>query len=270
MDIGCPTPNVTRRRVEFGAPACSRLNLLLKSGPAMTNLRPKPAKSRRSRPPYNPGLPKLVIAKQSGSEPLEENANAQGFLGWHQRGYLPHYDAPGVTQFVTFRLHDAVPASRRSEWKALLQIEEDRERRRLEVWLDRGYGECWLRQSRIAKLAEDALRFFDGQRYRLHAWMIMPNHIHVLVEVGQTPLAEMLATWKRFISREANKLPGRAGPFWEREYWDTWMRDGEQSGKAVRYIEANPVKAGLVRQAGDWQWSSARFRDAYGRLQVRT
>jgi REP element-mobilizing transposase RayT len=214
-------------------------------------------------------LLKLVIAKQNGTEPLAEAAKAQGFLGWHQRGYLPHYDAPGITQFVTFRLHDALPASRRSEWKALLQIEEDRERRRrLEAWLDRGFGECWLRQVRVAKLAEEALRFFDGQRYQLDGWVIMPNHVHVLVQIGETPLSSLLATWKRFIAREANKLLGRTGPFWEREYWDTWMRAGEQSGKAVRYIEANPVKAGLVRQASDWPWSSARFRDAYGSLRA--
>ena len=153
----------------------------------------KPAASRRSGrscPPYNPGLHKLVEGKQAWAEPLDDEAKAKGFLGWHQRGYLPHHDVPGVTQLVTFRLNDAMPASRRSEWEVLLRIEEDRERRtKLEEYLDRGLGECWLRQPRIADLAEGALRFFDGQRYRLEAWVVMPNHIHVLLEVWQTPLA---------------------------------------------------------------------------------
>src|ERR1017187_1277970 len=80
----------------------------------------KPAESQgsgRSCPPYNPGLHKLVEGKQAWAEPLAGGAKAKGFLGWHQRGYVPHHDVPGVTQLVTFRLHDAMPASRRSEWE---------------------------------------------------------------------------------------------------------------------------------------------------------
>ena len=232
--------------------------------------RRKPAASRRSGgscPPYNPGLHKLVEGKQAWAEPLDDDAKAKGFLGWHQRGYLPHHDVPGVTQLVTFRLSDAMPASRRSEWEVLLRIEEDRERRtKLEEYLDRGLGECWLRQPRIADLAEGALRFFDGQRYRLGAWAVMPNHIHVLLEVWQTPLALLLKSWKGFTARKANKLLGREGAFWEREYWDTRVRHEQQLRKAVRYVEANPVKVSLVPEAKAWQWSSARFRDEFGVL----
>ena len=232
----------------------------------------KPAASRRSGgscPPYNPGLHKLVEGKQAWAEPLDDDAKAKGFLGWHQRGYLPHHDVPGVTQLVTFRLNDAMPASRRSEWEVLLRIEEDRERRRkLEEYLDRGLGECWLRQPRIADLAEGALRFFDGQRYCLGAWAVMPNHIHVLLEVWQTPLALLLKSWKGFTARKANKLLGREGAFWEREYWDTRIRDEQQLRKAVRYVETNPLKARLVPEAKAWQWSSARFRDEFGVLRT--
>jgi len=79
--------------------------------------------------PYNPGLHELVEGKKAWAEPLDETAREQGFHGWHQRGRLPHYDVPGVTQFVTFRLADALPASRRGEWGALLKIESERERR---------------------------------------------------------------------------------------------------------------------------------------------
>jgi len=232
----------------------------------------KPAASRRSGrscPPYNPGLHQLVKGKQAWATPLGDEAKARGFAGWHQRGYLPHHDAPGVTQFITLRLHDAMPASRRSEWEALLRIEDNRQRRmKLEAYLDRGLGECWLRQPRIAALVEGALRFFDGQRYWLRAWVVMPNHAHVLVEVWQTPLAELLHSWKGFTARAANKLLGREGTFWQREYWDTRMRNAEQARKAVRYIEANPVKARLAAEAKEWEWSSARFRDGFGVLRL--
>ena len=231
----------------------------------------KPATSRRSAhlscPPYNPALHQLVEGKQAWSEPLDPAAQAQGFSGWHQRGYLPHRDAPGLTQFVTFRLHDSLPASRRAEWEALLCISDNRERRtQLEDYLDRGYGEGWLRQPDLATLAETSLRHFDGQRFELLAWAIMPNHIHVLVQIWEIPLVKILHSLKGFIARESNKLLHRDGVFWQREYWDTYMRSEEQSIKAVRYIEQNPVKARLIKQAKDWPWSSARFRDAQGKL----
>ena len=233
--------------------------------------RPKPSATRRSgvgsRPPCNPGLHQLVKGKQAWAEPMDESSKALGFAGWHQRGYLPHRDTPGLTQFVTFRLHDSFPNSRRSEWEAMLRIGDSRQKRtRLEEYLDKGFGPCWLRQPGIGALAEGAVRHFDGERYRLLSWVIMPNHIHVLVQIAQVPLAQILQSWKRFIAREANKLLQREGSFWEREYWDTYMRDAEQLIRARRYIDQNPVKAHLVRDATDWPWSSARLRDAYGRL----
>jgi putative transposase len=220
----------------------------------------------RGKPPRNPGLRKFIKAKREWSEPLDESAVKRGFLGWHARGYLPHFDAPGITQFVTFRLDDAMPASRRSEWEALLRIEDDRERRiQLETYLDRSFGECWLRRPEIARLVCDALKFFDGKRYRLDAWVVMPNHAHVLVEIWQTPMGEILKSWKGFTSREANKILGRTGRFWEREHWDTRIRDEEHLRKSRRYIEMNPVKAGMVRDAADWPWSSAHGRKTEGR-----
>jgi REP element-mobilizing transposase RayT len=253
----------------------------------------------RSTPPYHPALQKLVAGKQAWSEPLDTAARGKGFLGWHQRGYLPHYDAPGVTQFVTLRLMDSLPASRRGEWEHLLKIEsqlagtpacsqligeqsaenrpqagapiqrsaESRERRkRLEEYLDRGFGECWLRQPAIAKLTEGALRFFDGERYALAAWVVMPNHVHLLVDIWDTPLAALVKSWKGFVARVANKTLGRSGAFWERDYSDTLIADADHRRTAVRYIENNPTKARLVLNPKAWLWSSARWRDDYGRL----
>ena len=96
--------------------------------------------------------------------------------GWHSRGYLPHLDAPTMLQSVTFRLADSIPATLRTEYTQTLAVEEDAERRRrIEHCLYLGRGSCVLRNSRIAKVVEDALVQFDGVRYRLLAWVIMPN-----------------------------------------------------------------------------------------------
>ena len=267
---------------------------------------PSSPRPQRSAPPYNPGLQKLVEGKQAWAVPLDEAAEAKGFRGWHQRGYLPHYDAPGVTQIITLRLADSLPASRRAEWEHLLRIENGREglsagaptcrrliasnhaqsrsqtvaplastggreagrehRRRLESYLDRGLGECWLRQPAIAELTEGALRFFDGERYRLAAWVVMPNHLHVLVEIWDVPMGELIKSWKDFVCKKANKLLQRQGAFWEREYLDTVIENEEHRQTAVRYIENNPTKARLVLDPKEWPWSSARFRDECGVL----
>ena len=205
--------------------------------------------------------PIYIAGKRAGSGPLDADAVERGFLGWHARGYLPHFDAPGVLQFVTFRLDDAFPAHLHAEWGPLFLIEDELERRtRLEAYLDRGHGECWLRRPEIARLVADALRFFDGQRYHLEAWVVMPNHVHVIVEVWQTPLAGLLHSWKRHTAKEANRVLGRLGRFWQREYWDTWIRDEEHRQRTLRYLEDNPLKARLVRDPADWPWSSAHAR----------
>ena len=199
----------------------------------------------------------LVEDKNQWSRPLTEVERALGFLGWHERGYLPHCDLPNLVQFVTFRLEDSMPASRRGEWEHLLGIEDVRERRqKLEEYLDRGVGECWLRDARTAKIAEDALLYFHNDRYELLAWCVMPNHVHVLVDVRTTPLHKIIQNWKIRVENRARKTallerrapsrpesnsetnePGRCPALrlrWQREYWDTFMRDQEQERKAVR------------------------------------
>ncbi len=97
----------------------------------------------------------------------------------------------------------------------------------------------------------------------------MPNHVHVLVTVTKVPMAAFVKSWKGWTARECNRLLGRSGvSFWADDYWDTYMRDAEHERQTVRYIENNPVKAGLARAARDWPRSSARFRgeDAVLRL----
>ncbi len=105
----------------------------------------------------------LVEGKNAAFRPLTDEERSLGFLGWHERGYLAHCDHSGLVQFVTFRLADSMPASRRGEWEHLLVIEDVREKRtKLEEYLDRGVGECHLRDPRVAKLTEDALLHFHG------------------------------------------------------------------------------------------------------------
>jgi len=257
---------------------------------------------------------RLVASKNDWGEPLSAEAKARGFRGWHERGYLPHCDKPGLVQFVTFRLWDSLPASRRSEWEHLLQVAEEtitrsnaprsntsdappsgaqsiasreeesagarsiappdtakmearakaarEQRRQLEAYLDRSQGDCFLRDPRIARLLEDTMRFHHDQRFDLLAWVVMPNHVHALFNVGDTtPLSDIMRNWKSISAVAANKLLGRSGDFWQEDYWDTFMRSEEQTRKAISYIEHNPVKAKLCRAPEEWPFSSARFRD---------
>jgi REP element-mobilizing transposase RayT len=225
-------------------------------------------------------LRQLVEAKQDANEPLSEKDTARGFLGWHERGYLPHCDKPGLIQFVTFRLWDSMPSSRRSEWEHLLKpparsdahgtgaqsIALREQRQKFEEYLDRGHGECFLRDPRVAALFEEAIRFHHGKQFQLLAWVMMPNHVHTLLLVGSTPLSRIAQNWKSLMAVRANRLLRRTGRFWQPEFWDRFMRDEEQTRKAVRYIENNPVKAKLCRAPEDWPFSSARFRNPRTRV----
>ncbi len=222
---------------------------------------------RLPRPPYNPGVRELVRQKRKWSRPLSQEDIENGFRGWHESGYLPHRDEPGLVQFVTFRLADAFPAELRWEWQSLLRIEDDRKRRiELEAYLDKGRGRCYLRQPEIARLVEDSLRLRDGEQYALRAWVLMPNHVHLLFHVWQVPMSRLVDAWKGYTAKKANELLGRKGKFWQDDYWDTYMRDTEHELRSRRYIEANPTAAKLVCLAKEWPWSSARFRDSYQRL----
>jgi REP element-mobilizing transposase RayT len=211
----------------------------------------------------------LVANKRRYSSPPNREDARLGFRGWHERGYMPHRDEPGLTQFVTFHLADSFPAPLRSEWAALLEIEDDRERRkRLEAYLDRGQGECHLRRPEIASLVDGAFRFYHGQRYEIRAWVVMPNHIHALFKVGATPMSKLIEDWKSFTARAANKLLARRGQFWAEDFWDTYMRNDEHELRSRSYIENNPTKALLVCDPKEWPWSSARFRDEHGGLRL--
>jgi REP element-mobilizing transposase RayT len=235
--------------------------------PAFRN--PKPEAGPRGVVPYNRGLYDLVRNKNQWQDSPDAAEARAGFRGWHQRGYLPHRDAPGLVQFVTFRLADAFPSALRSEWEALLKVEEERSRlRKLEDYLDAGRGECHLRQPALAALVEEGVRFFHGARYDLQAWVVMPNHVHVMFVQGKASLGAVVGSWKSYTAKQANRMLRRTGAFWAEDYWDTYMRDDAHQARAQRYIENNPAKAHLVLDPHQWPWSSARFRDQYEQLRL--
>ncbi len=184
-----------------------------------------------------------------------------------QGAYLPHCTLNGATYAVCVRLADALPQTVAEAWQceraALLAeaganptiAQRDRLRElfseRVERYLDAGQGACWLQRPEIARVAADALRHFDGQRYELLAWCIMPNHVHVVVRpLGRHTLPQILKSWKGFSSTEANRLLNRQGEFWQPEYYDHLIRDAHDLAHAVHYVLQNPAKAGL----NNWPW----------------
>jgi putative transposase len=107
----------------------------------------------------------------------------------------------------------------------------------------------------------DALLHFDGDRYRMLAWCVMPNHVHVVVEPTQEhSLGSVVKSWKAFTAAKINQLSGRSGAVWAPDYFDRFMRDEAQLRNTISYVENNPVAAGLVPAPGDWEFSSARER----------
>ena len=185
--------------------------------------------------------------------------------GWHSRGYLPHLDQPGLLQFITFRLSDSLPPAVLHRLVAETADDEAERYRRIEAYLDAGHGACWLRRPEIATQVQDALLHFDGVRYRLLAWVVMPNHTHALIETKRSfPLPGVVQSWKGFTARRANSLLGRSGAFWQRDYYGRYIRDDAHWAAVTRYIAHNPVKAGLAKNPADWPFGSAGFSDGDG------
>jgi len=180
--------------------------------------------------------------------------------GWHSRGYLPHLDAPGLIQAVTFRLADALPRNILEAWRDH-EFEDGEILTRVADSLDAGFGSCVLRSPDCAEIVEACLRRYDAERYHLMTWVVMPNHVHVIVEVRDGwPLGSLVGSWKGASAREINLTLDRQGRLWQPEYFDRYIRDEAHLRRAILYVEENPVKAGLVGRAEDWAFSSASHR----------
>jgi valyl-tRNA synthetase len=199
----------------------------------------------------------------------------------HKRNgaYLPHWTQSGATYAITFRLADAMPADVCEQWRAErdriihnaesqgreLTIHEQQEIVRLysdkvESYLNAGHGQCYLRKPNIAELVANALKHFNGQRYDLIAWAVMPNHVHAVLKPYEgIELPDILHSWKSFTATKANKLLGRTGDFWHKEYYDHLICDEEDFFNQVNYVLLNPSRAGLE----NWPWTGAQI-DMHG------
>jgi len=128
-------------------------------------------------------------------------------------------------------------------------------------YLDQGHGSSWLKDARVASMVQQALLHFDGSRYKLSAWVVMPNHLHlILTPNAEYQLSGILHSLKSYTAHEANRILGREGQFWQDDYFDRYIRDAKHFAAAVAYVESNPVKAGLCRRIDDWPYGSARLR----------
>ena len=198
--------------------------------------------------------------------------------GFHFRGVLPHLKREGATYFVTFRQAGTLPK------EVLLQFKHERDvilrqalaakrpltwheqqelfkwySARVDKYLDAGHGVCYLREPEIADLIANAVCFFQGQRYELRAWVIMPNHVHAVVQPkAGFSLSEILHTWKSYTSHEINKrLLAKVVPFWQNESYEHLIRDDDDHHRCCHYTHMNPVNAMLCAHPEDWKWSSA-------------
>ena len=186
------------------------------------------------------------------------------------RGYLPHLESRNPIYFVTFRLADSLPrellvqlrAERQTienAARAVVTVHADETRslklkaiiQKAERSLDGGFGSCSMRDSRVAKIVANAIKFFDGKRYHLLAWCVMPNHVHVVFSpIGDRTLQTILHSWKSFSAGKANGLLGRTGDFWQHEYFDHLIRNESSLRKIINYVKRNPENAGL----SNWPW----------------
>ena len=184
--------------------------------------------------------------------------------GWYSRGYLPHRDEAGVVQAITFHLADSLPLSLLGSAQES-KGEGSAQRARVQRLLDQGWGGCVLSDPRAATIVEDALLYGDGHKYSLLAWVVMPNHVHVLfelVEAGSLP--RIVQAWKGLTAKRINAALARTGTLWYRDYCDRYIRDERHLGNATLYVHRNPVRAGLVERAEDWRFGSARLVEALG------
>lgn len=177
------------------------------------------------------------------------------------RGRLPHWEKDAGLYFLTFRLADSLPKAileKIAERHKILSAAKEHKnviaaysQKRVEEFFDNGHGSCTLADPRVAGAMASALRFWHGKRYRLLAWCVMPNHVHVVVRFFPGhELGAVVRSWKQHSAKAAKHALGVAGRFWQREYYDRLIRDGEELDRAIRYVLKNPEKAGLK----DWPW----------------
>jgi primosomal protein N' (replication factor Y) len=177
------------------------------------------------------------------------------------KGTLPHWRQDGAVYFVTFRLADSLPADKWKKWveEKTRWLDEHPEPHdeatrheyyqlfpdRLQNWMDAGYGSCQLAESEAKEIVETALKKFDDKRYRLHEFVVMPNHVHVLVSpLGDNVLSDILHSWKSYTASELNRLNDAKGAVWQKESFDHIVRNEKQMARIRKYIQDHPKNSG--------------------------
>ncbi|MBI2421872.1 MAG: transposase [Candidatus Hydrogenedentes bacterium] len=178
------------------------------------------------------------------------------------RRHMPHWQLDGGLYFVTWRLADSLPQDLLRQWfeerrvwlekhpkpwdSETLAIYQREFPQRMQDWLDAGYGSCVLHNPACAESVAQVLRKFDGDRYDIASFVVMPNHVHALFQLwGETKLVPLLQAWKGTSARDINRLTGRRGTLWQQESRDTSIRNLEHFARSYHYILDNPRKAGL-------------------------
>ncbi len=186
---------------------------------------------------------------------------------------LPHWEQPGCTYFVTYRLADSLPrkqldllAQERQQWfkehpRPWNELEYEQYQLkftgRVEKWLDNAHGSCVLRQPSIAEEVVESLHHFDEERYILDEYAIMPNHVHVLVKPHKDHrLKTILSSWRSYSALQINRVLERSGQLWMDEPFDHIVRSWKHMCQFRRYIQSNPSKADLCE--GDYILGSGR------------
>ena len=173
-------------------------------------------------------------------------------------GNLPHWNQGHKIYFVTFRLSDSIPLEvlHRYEQDSLYmeqviemngglpkdwQLYKVKKHNKVLRYLDNGYGECLLRRPDVRRIVTESLRYVGGKSCQLHAYAVMPNHVHVLMEVFEgESVTQIVGNVKKFTARRINVLLGRSGKVWQREVHDRIVRSEAHYFRSVRYIAYNP------------------------------
>jgi putative transposase len=178
--------------------------------------------------------------------------------GWHEPGYLLHFDANTVLQHIVFRTFGSIPPNVIAKIRELPRLERAKA---LDYFLDQSSTGRLFSEPACATILQNCLKFFDGDRYDLQAWCVTPTHIHVLlVSDPNVLIGQCVHSWKHATTRVLKTDLGLEGPFFAKDYFDRFCRTPRQAEATIGYIEANPVKAGLCSTKESWPWSPAHAR----------
>lgn len=206
---------------------------------------------------------------------------------------LPHYQPDNAIYFITFRLAFSLPKgvilSLKEDYKDFVKstklIKNMSERNKALYKRRKQYfgkfdklldgsesGSLWLKNIDVAKIVYDSILFRDESVYDLYCFCIMPNHIHLVFEIGDESVSriadstarngvsgyrvtKILQDLKKYTAVESNRILSRSGQFWHNESYDHVIRNRIELGNIINYVIQNPVKAGLIDHYRKWKWT---------------